>query len=103
MARTTRGSPVGDGVDDGEADLQVGLARTSRCLHFAFCILHFALPLQSLTAHSPGTIGRVRGSRPRRDMKATTARIPTKTRSLMPSNVRPAGRIFHRMPSTGWA
>jgi hypothetical protein len=48
-------------------------------------------------------MGRVRGSRPRRAMVPTNARIPTKTTSLMLSRVVLRGNAFHMNHSTGCA
>src|SRR5205085_2078770 len=58
---------------------------------------------QSEMASSPGTIGRVRGSRPRRAMLPTHARMPRKTASLNASNPRVRGSMRHRTQRTGCA
>ena len=50
---------------------------------------------QSETASSPGTIGRVRGSRPSRAMLPTNARMPRKTSELEDVE---AGRARQRLP-----
>src|SRR5690606_41937494 len=56
---------------------------------------------QAEIASSPGGMGRVRGSRPRRARSPIHPRLPTNTTSLTTSKETPAGRTFHRDHSTG--
>ena len=58
--------------------------------------------IQSETASSPGTIGRVRGSSPRRDRLPTQARMPANTSSLNVSDARVCGSTRHSSHRTGW-
>ena len=56
-----------------------------RCTRSGFVARSVSLTAQSETASSPGTIGRVRGSRPRRARLPTHSRMPTKIASLIAS------------------